>query len=507
MNRRTFLKNAGVGAAGLVLGADGLLRGAAGAKDWNILFITSDEHNPKIMGCAGNPVIRTPAIDRLAREGTTFTRTYCADPICAPTRQSFMTGNYPQEHGQFSNSHVFNQNVRTWGHHFKEHGFTTACIGKTHTNGDDKRIGFDYRNVASNGRAKRSWDPEDKKAYDASPDTRFSGMILDTPGQDHDGIVASDSIRWLKENKDRKFFLHASFVKPHWPWDAPNSFYHMYDPAKIDMPRQTRGDLDDDWAPRQIYDNWSWKEINEHMHRVYRARYYGSLSWLDSNIGALLNTIDELKLADRTLVIYTTDHGDMAAEKGMWLKSVMFDAAARIPLFIRMPGVVAAGAKSSAIINHVDMFPTFATLVGAGSGLPSNLTGKNLAPAVLGRGKGRDVSFSVHGVRAWNEPPQQVMARTERWKFSWYPYAKQENERYVLYDMEKDPDELTNVASRPENAAVVREHRERIDGFLKGLKKPEYEPVTLTGKKKKHVPGGSKEDGTERFRRKRRAGE
>ena len=173
MNRRDFLRNAGATAAGLAMGAEGVLQGAA--RDWNILVITSDEHNPKIMGCAGHPMIRTPAIDRLAREGTMFTRAYCADPICAPTRQSIMTGNYPQEHGQFTNSHVFNDNVRTWGHHFKEHGYATACIGKTHTNGPDNKIGFDYRNVARDGRAKRSWDAEDKKAYDASPDTRFSG--------------------------------------------------------------------------------------------------------------------------------------------------------------------------------------------------------------------------------------------------------------------------------------------------------------------------------------------
>lgn len=488
MNRREFLKNAGV--AGLTLGADGLLRGAAERRDWNILVITSDEHNPKIMGCAGHPVIRTPAIDRLAREGTRFTRAYCADPICAPTRQSLMTGNYPQEHGQFTNAHVFNQNVRTWGHHFKAHGYTTACIGKTHTNGDDRGIGFDYRNVANGGRAQPSWDPDDKKAYDASPDTRFSGMILGAPEGHHDGIVASDSIRWLKENRDRKFFLHASFVKPHWPWDAPESFYHMYAPAKIDFPRLVPGDLEDDWAPRRNYEQWSWSRITEQMHRVYRARYYGSLSWLDHNIGQLLDALDQLKLAGRTLVVYTTDHGDMAGEKGMWLKSVMFDASARVPLLMRMPGVVPAGRQCAELINHVDFFPTIAGLAGVEAGLPENLTGRNFSAAALGRGQGRQFSFSVHGVRAWNQPPQQVMARSRRWKFNWYPHAEREADRFVLYDMENDPGEFTNVAGRKENAAVVREHRQAIEEFLASLKKPEYPPVELN-RERKHVPAGS----------------
>jgi choline-sulfatase len=290
MNRREFLKYSGLGAASLPLGLGGLLEAAPQAKRWNILVITSDEHNPKIMGCAGHPVIKTPAFDRLAREGTMFTRAYCADPICAPTRQSFMTGNYPQEHGQFSNSHIFNENIRTWGNHFHDRGYTTACIGKMHTNNERFKFGFDYRNVAGRAGARKVWDPEDKKAYDASPDSRFSGMILETPEKDHDGSVVEDSVRWLKENKDKQFFLHASMVKPHWPWDAPRDFYHMYDPARIDYPRQIAGDLDDDWAPRKIYETWSWNQITEQMHRVYRARYYGSLSWLDSNVGKLLAT-------------------------------------------------------------------------------------------------------------------------------------------------------------------------------------------------------------------------
>lgn len=477
MNRREFLRTTGLGITGLYAAGLSSLQAAAQARGWNILVITSDEHNPKILGCAGHPLIKTPALDRLAREGTRFTRAYAADPICAPTRQSFMTGNYPQEHGQFTNAHVFNEHVRTWGHHFKDHGYTTACIGKTHTNNEGPNFfGFDYRGLAQRGGAQKSWDPEDKKFYDASPDTRFSGMVLQNPEREFDGAVAVDSVRWLRENRSQKFFLHASFVKPHWPWDAPDDFYHMYDPAKIDMPRQVPGDLDDDWMPRNLYQRASWDKVTEPMHRVYRARYYGSLSWLDSNVGKLLATLDELKLADKTLVVYTTDHGDMAAEKGMWLKSVMFDASVRIPLLFRMPGVVPAGKTCNELINHVDLFPTLAGLSGNESGLPANQTGRNYAPAVLGKGKGRDFSFSVHGVRAWNQPPQEVMARSDRWKFIWYPNAPEERDKYVLYDMEKDPDEITNVARRDQYKSVVAEHQAAVEKFLAGLKKHEYEP-------------------------------
>jgi arylsulfatase A-like enzyme len=181
----------------------------------------------------------------------------------------------------------------------------------------------------------------------------------------------------------------------------------------------------------------------------------------------------------------------------------MFDASARVPLLFRMPGVIPAGRKCNELINHVDLFPTLANLTGASSGLPSNLTGKNFAQAVLGKGKGRDISFSVHGVRAWNQPPQQVMARSDRWKFNWYPYAEQERDRYVLYDMRNDPDEITNLAGWPEHKSVVAEHKQAIDHFLASLKKYEYEPRPMQ-KEKKHVPAGT-EGGGRKQRRNRKA--
>ena len=178
-------------------------------------------------------------------------------------------------------------------------------------------------------------------------------------------------------------------MKPHWPWDAPNSFYHMYDPAKIDFPRLVRGDLDDDWAPRQVYNNWSWNKITEQMHRVYRARYYGSLSWLDSNIGDAAEDARPIEAgATGPWWCIRPTTATWRPKKGIWLKSNMFEASARVPLLIRMPGVVAAGKQSSELINHVDYFPTLAGLVGAEAGLPKNLTGKNLAPMVLGARQG-----------------------------------------------------------------------------------------------------------------------
>jgi len=362
--------------------------GQAPPQEWNILLITSDEHNAKIMGCAGHPVIQTPGMDRLAREGTMFTRAYCAVPVCAPTRQTLITGRYPEEHGQFSNAHRFDERNLTWAHHFKQHGYTTACIGKMHNNNEQFSFGFDLRlrqgegdeeadSAIPKGRrggGKNTLDPTEQKIYDGIADTRLRGWPVDNAEATGDGLVCNSAIQYLRKNKDRKFFLHVSMVKPHWPWNAPKDFYFMYDPQKIDLPPVIPGDLANDPVPQEEFTKFKWNEMTEAQRRLGRARYYGSLSWLDSHVKRLLETLDELKLVDKTLVIYTTDHGDMAAEKGLWLKTLMFDASARVPLLMRMPGALKPGTTNGVLINHVDLFPTLAGLVGTEKDLPANLT-------------------------------------------------------------------------------------------------------------------------------------
>jgi choline-sulfatase len=281
-------------------------------------------------------------------------------------------------------------------------------------------------------------------------------------------------------------------VKPHWPWDAPKEFYYMYDPAKIDMPKLVPDYLDENYVPRMLKKNYSWEKITEQMHRVYRARYYGSLTWLDSNVQRLLQTIDELGLADRTLVIYTTDHGDMAAEKGLWLKSLMFDASVRIPLVVRMPGVIIPGSKCDALLNHVDLFPTIAGLTGTAADLPADLTGKDRSQVLRGKAEGPKYTFSVHEVRGNRELPGQIMARSQQYKFIYYPHLEKEQDRCVLYDMNSDPEETTNLAARGEYAKVVAEHKQAIERFFAGLKEPPYPPKKMS---EENADGNGKKGG------------
>ncbi|CAH1217020.1 Choline-sulfatase [Paenibacillus allorhizoplanae] len=464
---------------------------------WNILVITSDEHNAKIMGCANHPIIRTPGLDRLASEGTLFSKAYCAYPICAPTRQSFITGQYPMEHGQLSNAHVFDKRNQTWAHHFKEHGYTTASIGKMHTNHESYDYGYDYRysteDISEEIKAQRAanppqFDPDDKLIFDSMTDkrsgekqsSRLHGKVVNDESLETDAIMLKEAVQYLKAHQSDKFFLHVSFVQPHWYWNTPKEYYYMYDPAKIDLPESVPSELERNAVVYKMAEQAGWFQNTEKMNRLARARYYSSISWMDHNVNQLLNTLDELELTENTLVVYFSDHGDMAGEKGLWLKNQMYDSSARIPLIIRMPGIVPAGEVNDKLINHVDLFPTLAGLTGTQDHLSNHISGDDLSSYVTYSDNknedqtGKQFTFSVQGLKSVDSIPMQVMARSARWKFIQYNLEEPE-QRYVLYDMNNDPDETENLAYEVSLQSVVQDHIKAIDEFLYRLRKPRYE--------------------------------
>ena len=468
---------------------------------WNVLVVTSDEHNAKMLGCAGHPVVKTPNLDRLAAQGTRFTRAYCTQPICAPTRQTFITGLYSFEHGQYGNGYVFDTRHPTWAHHFKAAGYTTACIGKMHTNNEAHNYGFDYRfsraSVPAEIQERRrqspgEHDPRDKELFDAVTDDwgkppRLRGHIASGQGElEHDGIMTAESIAFLHRHAasdgGTPFFLHASLLQPHWPWVLPRDFYYQYDPAAIDYEPFQPGELDHNALALRRRRAFGWEANTDEQNRLARARYYGAVSWLDHNVGRLLDTLDELGLAENTLVVYFTDHGDMAGEKGLWLKSLLYDSSARLPLIVRMPGVVPVGAVNETLINHVDLFPTIAGLVGTADRLPARISGQDLSRCITLADDGGAPRFTIAFDHVYPDGSgcAQIMARSARYKLIKYdPRDVPEPAlRYVLYDMDADPNETRNLAGDPTLASVIREHDDAITDFFARLKPPIF-PVRL----------------------------
>ena len=461
----------------------------------NVLFITSDEHNAKLLGSAGHPIIKTPNLDRLAAEGARFTRAYCAQPICAPTRQTMITGLWSFEHGQYGNGYVFDTQNTTWAHHFKAHGYTTACIGKMHTNHEDFDYGYEVRfsrnmipaEVRERREAGLSDDPHDKALFDTVTDNwgkppRLRARIASDGELEHDGVMTCESIAFLRRYAegaygDGPFFLHASLTQPHWPWVLPREFYYLYDPAEIDYERFRDGELDHNAFALKRRKAFGWEENSEGINRLARARYYGAVSWLDHNVGRMLGALDELGLAENTLVVYTTDHGDMAGEKGLWLKSLLYDSAARLPFVVRMPGVIEAGTVNETLINHVDLFPTFAGLVGVAGDLPERISGKDLSACIVGEAQRPRFTIAFDNVYRDGSGCGQLMARAARYKLIRYD-VEDPTLRYVLYDMEEDPAETRNLAAEGAYVEVVREHEGAMEEFLAGLRAPLY-PVRL----------------------------
>lgn len=451
-------------------------------RDWNILLITSDEHNPKIMGCVGHPQIKTPGIDRLASEGLLFTKAYCVVPVSAPTRQSMMTGLYAQEHGQIENNYAFDTRNKTWGNYFKQADYTTACIGKMHTNDENSNHGFDFRYSSAQAK-KQAWkngggatnavtDSIDKITFDSQPDKRLTAKVLAGQNRHQDGAVLDAALQYLNENRNNKFFLHVSFLMPHYTFFAPKDFYYMYNPQNIQLPKYNPDDLDDDILAKKTGIDNKWNLFTYEQKKLSLARYYASLSWMDYNVNQILNTLDSLGLAKHTLVIYTSDHGDMAAEKGLWLKNLMFDASARVPLIMRMPGVLPAGTTSDELISHIDYFPTFAGLTGAEDCIPEGISGKNLSKVILNKAKGRDYLFSFQGIPG-GSGSRMSMVRSKDWKFILYNREKGNNK--VLYDMKNDPDETKNLANNPKYSALISEFEKAINAEVSGMKKPAFD--------------------------------
>ena len=560
ITRRQFIQQTGAGLAGVYLTAGAAFartQPAGGPIKWHVLLISSDQHNPKIMGCDGSikTTVRTPHMDRMAREGTLLSRTYCAFPVCAPTRSSLVTGEYPQKHGQISNEAKLTTAgprgaAPSLAHSFRAAGYNTALMGKTHSNnqtrdGDpdhEQWMGFDYRmekccpsdglggafipsreamrarrevlrkaHPFTGGRRRAAWE---KGIWDHANEVekwkggkRFNGRPLRHPTDCWDGMHYYDALAYLDAFSTGKgtgtfalsnanpFFLYVSFTQPHWPWVSPRmqdgtDFYSMYDgrgtgragKTPVDMPADQKFDFSQYHGAAWQQKRHNWAKLDPAATRLARARYYSSVSWIDHMLGGLmarLATLDDpvnpgRKLSETTIVAYTSDHGDMLGEKGHWFKYVMFDAAARVPLIVKAPGLVPAGVRSTILANHVDLLPTLAGLAGIGGRLPKGLAGRDLSAAVKANDPsgGPERTICVLGIRKEaDRHPGAVMTRTARYKFIREARRRADGKHsMVLFDMDADPQEMTNLAYDPKLRDVVARENAAVDAFLAGFR-------------------------------------
>ena len=442
--------------------------------EYNVLVLMSDQHSKRQLGCYGDGLVRTPTLDRLASEGMLLENAYCPAPICIPSRMSFMTSRRPTANRVWTNQHILSSGIPTWAHAMSNAGYETALVGRMHFWGPDQRHGFERRPVGEYWAGHRGAPSTGMEREEGPPlftaipgaaagQTRVSVEMAGVGVTSYhalDEIVTEGLLEYIDEKAadgagDRPFAAVAGFLMPHCPYFAPQELFdYYYD--RVDVPQPTQDELDrqpqsiKDMKRRRGYD----RPLTEHQIRVARAAYYGMCEWFDRRIGMVLDRLDETGLAENTLVVYTTDHGEAAGTHGMWSKSTFYEESVGVPMIARLPGVVPAGARSPAICNLMDLGPTFTEMAGADP-LPG-VDGRSLWTELQGR---RDESrpdetySEIHGdygrLSEEMDPPSR-MVRKGPWKLIKYRGETPP----VLYNLDDDPAELNDLGSDPQHTGV-----------------------------------------------------
>ena len=504
LTRRTFLSTGVAGAvvtAGAKVGSDASRRISPShtGRPKNVLLLMSDQHSRRILGIEGDPLARTPNLDALALTGVRFSNAYCTNPVCVPSRASILTGLYTHNHGTWNNATAWPFETKTLAHHFSTAGYVTGLVGKMHFV-DAQTHGFDYHLDFNDwfqylGSKTKIWADELGRANSCAgmpqiddlwsdsgdpwsgvreKDQRKGSVAVGGPSLlaelDHfESFVSRESIRFLKNfGKRQPFFLISSFLKPHDPFTPPARFARMFPAARIPMPRTwNKADLNN--VPREIrsrieLDRPTPELKDPPMARLRRAMYYANLAFMDERAGEILRTLDELGLTQDTIVLYSSDHGEMLGEHNLWAKFVFYEPSVGVPLILRVPGLVQQSEVSHTPVSLVQLLATLCELCGVAT--PSGLDSESFVPLLHEPSARKDTSvFSEYNL---NTPNAKSMIRRGDWKYCYYI-----NDTPELYNLRDDPDELNNLAQSSE----YREKHEELKARLFAWHRPEKSPT------------------------------
>ncbi|MFQ6040245.1 MAG: sulfatase-like hydrolase/transferase, partial [Candidatus Poribacteria bacterium] len=412
----------------------------------NILLIMSDEHAPMFSGPYGHNLVQTPNMDRLADNGVTFANAYCNSPLCVPSRMSFMTGRYIHHIGAWDNATPLGSDVLTWAHLLRSAGYDVVLCGKQHFCGQDQLHGFRAQ-LARDLHAEllhglTDWSKGTPPAAHPWPGLQQSGPGV-TKEIEVDDLVEEKALEYVRDSarKGQPWALNVSFIAPHFPLVVHHRFFDLYPLGEIDLPEVPPGHLENQHPVyKRMRRMFGMVDFPEALVRRGRAGYYGLITYLDEKIGKLLDALNETGQQDNTMVIYTSDHGEMNGEHGMWRKSNFYEPSARVPLQITWPGHVTAGRRICEIVSLVDLTATLLDVAGAPPVVP--LDGESLLPLMRGSaGNWKDEAFSeylAHGV----ERPM-AMLRRGQYKFNYSLGDPPE-----LYDLSEDPKEFNDLAAQ-----------------------------------------------------------
>ena len=430
---------------------------------FNVLFIAIDDLNTRLH-CYGHDHIHSPHIDGLAARGVRFDRAYCQYPSCGPSRASLLTGLRPKSTGILNNQTPLRESlpdVVTLPQSFRQHGYHVARIGKIFHQGVPIDIGTDGLDDP------QSWDQainprgrdkdEEHLLTVYTPDLllqdRMSYLAADgTDNQQTDGLVATETIRVLQAHSDRPFFIAAGFYRPHIPYIAPRKYFDLYELTNTVLPVIPAG-YRKTVPAAALASTATWPNFGttERQARECILAYDACVSFVDAQVGRVLDALQRLDLADRTIVVLWGDHGYHLGEHGLWRKNSLFEESSRAPLIIAAPGIESDSHDCARIVEFVDIYPTVLAL--AGLPVPDQLEGKSLVPLIRDPAATWDhpAFTQVQFGKNENAVPGRAV-RTSRWRYIEWDGGRQGQE---LYDHHNDPQELHNLAADPAHAEVV----------------------------------------------------
>lgn len=439
---------------------------------FNVLFIISDDLRPEL-GAYGTPQIQTPNIDKLAKRGTRFDNAYAQYPVCNPSRTSFLTGKYPTQTGIMNNNDYFRRkfpDMVTLPQYFKNNGYATLRSGKIFHGGIDDQVSWTEGGEPTDPNITERGNPNFRPQATPQPDntdrTETQGanirtsnsdriIVLEGDGENHgDYRAATRAINYIEKYKNQPFFLALGLVKPHSPPTAPKKFFDLYDVNKIPLPidfgttpKALAGAPEISISPRNS-DLFIGRESTPELSREMKRAYWASTSFMDAQVGRVMDALEKNGLKDNTIIVFFGDHGYHLGEKGKWSKAYsMYELGLRVPLIIAVPN--GKNQSTQRVVELIDLYPTLADLCGLP--LPKNIEGESLKKIVKNpKAKTDNIAYSVTDYRG-------VIAksvRTDKWHYVEWDEGKQ---GIMLYEHPKDNLELKNLANDAKYAKVVAE--------------------------------------------------
>ena len=457
----------------------------------NVLFIAVDDLRTEL-GCYGNKAIKSPNIDQLARHGIVFNRAYCQQPICMSSRASLMSGLRPDTLRIYNTNSLdeLAPDVLTINQHFENNGYQIWAAGKIYHHGIDRQVQWGGNGVipetAEEGRGYLSEEAigilDEYDAYYREVRREPGGgrgpayESPDVPDNAyHDGLMTDLAIDQLADYKssEKPFFMAVGYKKPHLPFNAPKKYWDLYDANEIEM-------ANNPYMPENVsrYFEYNFGELRNYagipkgqellydtLSRTLKHGYYACVSYIDAQIGRLLDGLEQNGLDQNTIVILWGDHGWKLGEHGMWCKHTQFELDSHVPLLLKVPGQSGASLKTNALVEFVDIYPTLCEL--AGLELPDHLQGVSFAPLIENPGR----PWKNGAITVWplnrNDPDKLVIGysiQTDRYRYTeWIKESSGEVMARDLFDHEIDPDENVNISKFPENADLINQLSELLN--------------------------------------------